>query len=228
MVAKPVRGWSRRNKRLAALTWNSIHPKAKGYLSSQQAVFRIANGDMKAYIRALIDGDQLDEWHNRPDWRERLGEDKGKTLGRNVELSDFAITRMMQSIRDTVKNSNGQQVLKILRDKKLLCSEAAHLAELIKEQQGLCAITKLPMHLDGNENIDFDMLASADRIDSNGHYEIGNVQLVCRFVNFWKCAQENGRFLNLLERVIARRAELANAKDGFAWETAHLEPEAAS
>ncbi|APG93455.1 hypothetical protein SAMCFNEI73_pB0258 (plasmid) [Sinorhizobium americanum] len=84
------------------------------------------------------------------------------------------------------------------------------------------------MHLDGNENIDFDMLASADRIDSNGHYEIGNVQLVCRFVNFWKCAQENGRFLNLLERVIARRAELANAKDGFAWETAHLEPEAAS
>ncbi len=32
------------------------------------------------------------------------------------------------------------------------------------------------MHLDGNENIDFDMLASA--IDSNGHYEIGNIQLV--------------------------------------------------
>lgn len=219
MLAKPVGGWSRRNRKSVALTWDSIHPKAKDYLLTQQAVLRVANEDMKAYIHASIDGDDLGEWHNRPDWRERLGEDKGRTLGRNVELSDFAITRMMQSIRDTVKNSSGQQVLRTMKDKKLLCPEPemkAHLIQLMKEQQGLCAITRLPMHLDGNENIDFDMLASADRIDSNGHYEIGNIQLVCRFVNFWKCAQENGRFLDLLEKIVARRSELESAKDRFA------------
>lgn len=231
MIAKPVSGWSRRNRRTAALTWNSIHPKARDYLITQQAVFRVASDDMKAYLGALIGGDELGEWHDRPDWRERLGEDKGKTLGRNVELSDFAITRMMLSIKDTVKNSNGQLVLKTLRDKKLLCSEAemkAHLAQLMKDQQGLCAITKLPMHLDGQENLDKDLLASADRVDSNGHYEIGNIQLVCRFVNFWKCAQENGRFLELMEAVIARRAELESAKDRFAWGAGGIEPDASS
>jgi len=218
MLAKPVRGWSRRNQKSVAMTWNSIHPKAKDYLVTQQAVFRVANEDMRSYIRCLIDGDELGEWHERSDWRERLGEDRGKTLGRNLELSEFAITRMMLSIRDTVKNSNGQLVLKTLKDKRLLCSEAemrAHLVQLMKSQHGLCAITKLPMHLDGQENLDKDMLASADRIDSNGHYAVGNIQLVCRFVNFWKCAQENGRFLDLLERVTARRAELDSTQDRF-------------
>ncbi|NGO51111.1 hypothetical protein [Allomesorhizobium camelthorni] len=208
MIAKPVGGWLRRNRKTVALTWNSIHPKAKDYLVTQQAIFRVANEDMKAYLRALIDGSGLDEWHTRPDWRERLGEGKGKSLGKNVELSEMAITRMIFSIRDTVKNSNGQLVLKTLKDKKLLCSEAemrSHLADLMKSQQGLCAITKLPMHLDGQDGFEHDMLASADRIDSNGHYAIGNVQLVCRFVNFWKCAQENGRFVELLNRVVARR-----------------------
>lgn len=150
MIAKAVNGWSRRNRKTSALTWNSIHPRARDYLVTQQAVFRVANEDMKAYLRALINGDDRDEWHSRLDWRERLGEDKGKTLGRNVELSEFAITRMMQSIRDTVKNSSGQQVLRTLKDKKLLCSEPqmkVHLIHLMKEQQGLRAITRLPMHL---------------------------------------------------------------------------------
>jgi hypothetical protein len=85
----------------------------------------------------------------------------------------------------------------------------AHLAHLMTEQRGLCAITKLPMHVDRQEALDYDMLASADRIDSNGHYEPKHVQLVCRFVNFWKCAQENGKFIELLDRVVANRLEAA-------------------
>lgn len=206
MIAKPVGGWSRRNKKTVPLTWNSVHPKVKDYLVTQQAIFRVVNEDMKAYLRALIDGDDLSYWHDRQDWKKRLGE--GKYLGKNVTLSEMALTRMMLSIKDTVKNSNGQMVLKTLKDKKLLCTETemkAHLADLMEAQQGLCKITGLPMHLDGQENLDKDMLASADRIDSNGHYAIGNIQLVCRFVNFWKCAQENGRFIELLDRVVASR-----------------------
>ena len=70
-----------------------------------------------------------------------------------------------------------------------------------------CAITKLPMHLDGQKDLDYDLLASADRIDSNGHYEPKNVQLVCRFVNFWKCSQEIGKFVELLDRVVANRLQ---------------------
>ena len=216
MIAKPVTTWSRRNRRTVALTWNSIHPKAKDYLTTQQAVLRVADPMMKEYIEALVEGDDLSRWHELPEWKARLGAEKGKTLGTNVELSELVLTRMMFTIRETVKNSNGQQVLRTLKNKKLMCSEAemkAHLAELMVTQEGLCAITRLPLHLDGHEHIDYDMLASVDRIDSNGHYEIGNVQLVCRFVNFWKCSQENGKFIELLEKVVQKRLQSTSASE---------------
>ncbi len=212
MLAKPVSSWSRRNRRTVALTWNSIHPKAKDYLTTQQAVLRVVDPSMKEYLEALVNGDDLGAWHDRPEWKKRLGSERGRTLGGNVELSELVLTRMLMTIRETVKNADGRQVLRTLKDKKLLCSEAemkAHLAHLMTEQRGLCAITKLPMHVDGQEALDYDMLASADRIDSNGHYEPKNVQLVCRFVNFWKCAQENGKFIELLDRVVANRLEAA-------------------
>ncbi|KQS76402.1 hypothetical protein [Rhizobium sp. Leaf383] len=210
MIAKPVTPWARRNRKTVALTWNSIHPKARDYLTTQQAVFRVADPKMKQYIQALIEGGSLERWHELPDWKSRLGEEKGKTLGSNVELSEFVLTRMMMTIRDTVRNSNGQVVQRTLRDKKLLCSEAAmkaRLEALMIEQEGRCAITGLPLHVDGQDNLDFDMLASVDRIDSHGHYEPDNVQIVCRFVNFWKCAQDNGKFVELLERVVDHRFE---------------------
>lgn len=214
MIAKPVTSWSRRNRRTVALTWNSIHPKAKDYLATQQAVFRVVDPKMKEYIHALIDGDDLDQWHDLIDWKSRLGADKGRTLGSNVELSDFVLSRMMITIRNTVKNSSGQRVLRTLKDKKLLCSEhdmKAYLAELMIKQDGLCAITRLPLHVDGQENLEHDMLASVDRIDSNGHYEPKNVQLVCQFVNYWKSSQENGKFMELLEKVVANNIK-AEAK----------------
>lgn len=206
MIAKPVTNWSRRDAKTVALTWNSIHPKGRDYLVTQQAIFRVANDDMRSYLHALVHGQSLDPWHDRKDWRERLGD--GKSIGKNIALSQFAVERMLMSIKDTVKNSNGQIVLKTLKNKKMLCSDAemkAHLTQLMEEQQGRCKITGLSMHIDGQEGLEHDLLASADRIDSNGHYEIGNLQLVCRFVNFWKCAQENGKFVDLLERIIQHR-----------------------
>lgn len=206
MIAKPVNGWSRRNAQTVALTWNSIHPKGRDYLVTQQAVFRVANDDMRAYLEAQVHGDDLEPWHGRKDWRERLGD--GKSVGKNVPLSQFAIERMLMSIKDTVKNADGRIVLKTLKNKKMLCSDAemkAHLTQLMEEQEGRCRITGLTMHVDGQDGMEHDLLASADRIDSNGHYEIGNIQLVCRFINFWKCAQENGKFIELLDRIIQHR-----------------------
>ena len=64
---------------------------------------------------------------------------------------------------------------------------------------------RLDRTLDKQDGVDLDMLVSLDRIDSNGHYEIGNMQLVCRFVNYWKSSQDNGRFLELLDLIIERR-----------------------
>jgi hypothetical protein len=96
MIAKPVTGWSRRNRRGGALTWSSIHPKAKDQIVTQQAMFRVASEDMKTYLLALLEGASLSPWHDRPDWKEKLGE--GKSLGRNFGLTEFAISRMIISI----------------------------------------------------------------------------------------------------------------------------------
>lgn len=205
MIAKPTTKWSRRNKRTEALGWGSIHPKAKNYIVTQQAMFHVANPDMQRYFRALVDGTSLAPWHDRPDWQAALGT---KSLVRHPPLAEFAIARMMETVKQTVANSSGQIVQKTMKDKKLLCTEdemRSHIAELMEQQQGFCKLSGLRMHLDRQDAVDVDLLVSLDRIDSNGHYAIGNVQLVCRFVNFWKSSQDNGRFLELLDRIVEHR-----------------------
>ena len=55
------------------------------------------------------------------------------------------------------------------------------------------------MQLDGQED-DKEMLASLDRIDSDGHYISENLHLVCRFINRWKSDDKH----ELFERLIAK------------------------
>jgi len=60
-----------------------------------------------------------------------------------------------------------------------------YLQYLWNKQEGLCALTKIPMtYIKGSGQIPTNV--SMDRIDSNKPYEIGNVQLVCAQVNFMK------------------------------------------
>src|SRR4051812_28513859 len=72
-------------------------------------------------------------------------------------------------------------------DKELLMSEEElkrHIHLRLNGQERVCAVTGLHLQFDGEFN-DSDMLASLDRIDSSGHYEIGNLQVVYRFINRW-------------------------------------------
>ena len=41
-------------------------------------------------------------------------------------------------------------------------------------------------------------IPSLDRIDSDGHYESSNVQLVCRFINLWKQAADDAEFRRVI------------------------------
>jgi hypothetical protein len=119
----------------------------------------------------------------------RLGDNRAK-----------AIADMKYSILSTVKNSNGQTVESVVKNKdlKMLDRELdALLPQLMKEQKERCAITGLPFEYDGDKN----MRPSADRIDSNGHYDASNVQLVCRFINFWKQAKPDAEFRRLIQIV---------------------------
>lgn len=123
--------------------------------------------------------------------------------GRMVGGWERSIIEMRMSILNTVRNSNGQIVERVVKDKQLLM-DASELDELIRSrlelQHGKCNLTGLKMHAHGSD-ADPNLLPSADRIDSNRHYELDNIQVVCRFINFWKGASDNAEFQRLLMMV---------------------------
>ena len=74
------------------------------------------------------------------------------------------------------------------------------LLDLYDAQEGKCAITGMPMThkrinasqgVDGNHSI-----ISIDRIDNDGHYEINNMQLVCKRVNLMKGPLDQDVFID--------------------------------
>jgi hypothetical protein len=117
---------------------------------------------------------------------------------------------MKYSIIQTVQQSRGQTVVRTvqMKLKNLGMDEQAldrHIRELMEMQNDRCALTGLPFEFQA-DGVDSNLLPSPDRIDSDGHYETGNIQIVCRFVNFWKGSNKNDDFLRLLNLV--RTADL--------------------
>ena len=78
------------------------------------------------------------------------------------------------------------------------------IASLLDLQDNRCALTGIPFQFHGPD-AGKSLLPSLDRIDSNGHYEAGNLQVVCQFVNFWKGDSDNEEFRRLL--MLVRRED---------------------
>ena len=124
----------------------------------------------------------------------------GKDAGRVIGGQEKSIITMRLSIEDTVRKSNGQIIERRIKNKE--CGHSAQelealLAELLDLQGNRCALTGIPFHFHGPD-ADSNLLPSPDRIDSSGHYVRGNIQIVCRFINFWKGASDNEEFKELL------------------------------
>ena len=133
------------------------------------------------------------------------GRDEGRILGGREK----SIIAMRLSVENTVKNANGQIVQRILKNKELRMTSAELeklIASLLDLQDNRCALTGIPFHFLGPE-ADKNLLPSLDRIDSDGHYEAGNLQVVCQFINFWKGDSENEAFRRLLMLVRGEAAE---------------------
>ena len=116
-----------------------------------------------------------------------------------------SIIEMCQSVENTIRNANGQVVARTVKSKELRMSrtELKELLRFLLDRQGnRCALTGIPFHFAGL-NVDEQLRPSVDRIDSNGHYEDRNLQIVCRFINFWKGDSDNEEFKRLL--VLVRR-----------------------
>jgi hypothetical protein len=112
-----------------------------------------------------------------------------------------ATITMMIAHAKTAEGQSGEEVMSVRKGKEIRFAADAdfrtHIAELLERQQGRCAITQLPLQLLGDHE-DEQLLASLDRIDSNGHYEALNLQLVCRFVNRWKRDDPDDKFRELM------------------------------
>lgn len=112
-----------------------------------------------------------------------------------------SVRRMAATARSTAAASESVG-LRTLKNKQLglACGELEdHIRALIKHQRGRCALTGLDLAYDDAE--DRDLLCSLDRIDSNGHYEAGNLQVVCQFANRWKSDDTDSNFRRLLRLV---------------------------
>jgi hypothetical protein len=131
--------------------------------------------------------------------------DSGRVLGGR----DKSIIAMRLSVENTVRSSNGQIVERTVKNKELQMSSAELeklLASLLELQDNRCALTGIPFHFLG-PNADKNLLPSVDRIDSDGHYEAENLQIVCQFINFWKSDADNEEFKRLL--MLVRGVEAA-------------------
>lgn len=126
----------------------------------------------------------------------------GSSTGRIFDDWERSVVEMRMSVEQTVRNSNGQTIEQTVKVKELLMTPVrleARITALLKLQQYRCALTGIPLDpsLTGDKNV----RPSLDRIDSSMHYEEGNVQVVCRFINFWKGASDNEEFKRLLTLV---------------------------
>lgn len=112
-----------------------------------------------------------------------------------------AAVRMVTTAEHTIAQSNGNPVQRNGKDKQSgfgSTEEFEHyVLGLIDTQGACCAISGLSLQRD-EACSDTEMLASLDRIDSSGHYAPGNLQVVCRFINRWKGADDNKLFVRLI------------------------------
>jgi hypothetical protein len=125
--------------------------------------------------------------------------DDGRVLG----AVDRSVVQMRQNVENTVNNSNGQLVQRALKNKELRMTSQqleAYIRRLLIQQGDKCALTGIPLQFHGQQE-DKNLLPSLDRIDSGGHYEAGNLQVVCQFINFWKADTDDKEFRRLLNLV---------------------------
>jgi hypothetical protein len=201
---KPCTAWKRESIQGNALPWSGLHPKAKDFLSTEATLQKLSPANSE-YVLALIYGTPLSKWYELPEWKNKIAASKSKA-GAGVVYNDEqkAIYRMAETAFQTSEYSNGQEVRRTVKNKdmKFNSKEELHqyIAALLRDQEKTCALTELQLNMLEKEG-DPQLRASLDRIDSNGHYEVGNLQVVCKFANKWKSDFDNTEFLRLMSIV---------------------------
>lgn len=198
---KPCEPWSNKNQTGGSLIWSGLHPRAREFLFTEGTLQQLAP-EHAEYAVALLAGKDLLPWHSLERWKRKVEESK-KAPSRSLNPWERAVVRIVATVTATVAGSRGQEVIRKVKAKELRMSSLeleANVHALIRKQDGLCAITGIRLQADGDCDDD-ELQCSLDRIDSDGHYEIGNLQVVCRFVNRWKNDGNDEEFRRLVKLV---------------------------
>jgi hypothetical protein len=199
---KPAEPWSNLSRQGNRLDWSGLHAKAREFLFTESTLQKLSD-DHAAYATALISSTDLGPWHDRPVWQ-RKAEAARRSPAIVFNARQRAVARMAATVRATVRGANGQEVNRVVKSKELRFVNhqalESYIEALFTSQDGSCAISGIPLQCDG-EHDDSELLCSLDRIDRNGHYEPGNLQIVCRFVNRWKNDGDNLEFRRLIALV---------------------------
>lgn len=196
---KPADPWSNKNRRGNRLDWTGLHAKAREFLFTEGTLQQLSP-DNEEYARALIDGEDLGAWHALPAWKAKAERAKRGAVT-SFDAMQRAVVRMVMTAASTVAAARGQVVERTVKVKDMRFPHTKdfedYVTALVASQDGVCAITGLTLQYDGDDD-DPELLCSLDRIDSNGHYEAGNLQVVCRFANRWKNDSDNAAFCRLI------------------------------
>ena len=199
---KSVDAWSNKDKRATRLFWDALHVKARAFLFTEGTLQQLAS-DNADYALALIEGEDLGSWHRRSEWKAKE-EAARRSPATMLDAKRRTVVRMAKAAADTAAAANGQQVSRTVKVKEFRFDHhylgENYIAALAESQDWLCAVTGIPLQFDGDYD-DRDLVCSLDRIDSDGHYEAGNLQVVCWFVNRWKSDGDDAVFRRLIALV---------------------------
>lgn len=199
---KPAQPWSSKNRIGATLEWRGLHPKTPDFLLTEATLQRLGE-DYAGYALALVDGADLSHWHKRPEWRAKTETGSRRHPVTSLSTKQITFFELANRAWETTLMANGQQVTRNAKNKDFGFADrnelSGYIADLYDAQEGLCAVTGLALQFKGGE--DHQLCCSLDRIDSAGHYEPGNLQLVCKFINMWKSNSHDAEFRRLIEVV---------------------------
>ena len=211
------RPWS--DKNLENVLLNRLHPKIRDVSINRTVCMRVKTHT--DYIRALIANAPTSQWEQQSDWLERAQQEHWQAKPRDeiasVRNADKAQTtmaseiihdlleadaqRMSYTAFQTTQYATGQKVPRTVKEKQFHFSsryEAERFVlELLRKQENKCAITQTPLTPRGHGNRY--LAPSLDRIDSNGHYSPGNLQVVTRAMNEFKSASDAAELNEKLE-----------------------------
>jgi hypothetical protein len=198
---KPCKPWSSKTLKGADILWDAVHPKAKDFLATEATCQKLGS-DNAQYVQALINGNDVSAWHSKSVWRDK--EERFRKGAVKIFNPKEVSAAAMADSAWGASSQSGKAVANLTKNKDFGFPSKYELERyvlgLIESQEGLCALTGINLQYHEADS-DPELRCSLDRIDSDGHYEPGNLQVVCWFANRWKGTSQSADFIRLIELI---------------------------